>query len=341
MGVTIKQIAEMADVHRSTVDKVIHQREGVSDEVRERVQKIIDDCGYQTNPIGKALKMQDKKLEIGVILLIVDALPYLKNGIENALKQYQSFQISLDFKELVFTDVAGQARMLQYYRNQKKDGIILMPLESPEVLREIDACDQAGIPVVTVNTDIKNSKRMCYVGEDGFKAGKIAGRLMGEFLGGTGKVAVFTSNIDKWQSFSFGNRESGFQKVIWESYSKIALLPSILTSESSHVLYMRVKELLKNEPDVDGIFITAGGVKGAGDALKESGNEKIKLICFENYAEILRLLEEEVVTATLDSKTTEQGMRGFQVLMDFLIYNRKPVRKHLYLENLIMVKESL
>lgn len=82
MRVTIKQIAEMAGVHRSTVDKVLHKRPGVSDSVRTRVQKIIDECGYEANPIGKALQMQDKELKIRVILLEVDAMEYLKKGLQ-------------------------------------------------------------------------------------------------------------------------------------------------------------------------------------------------------------------------------------------------------------------
>ena len=90
MGVTIKQIAEMAGVHRSTVDKVLHKRPGVSDSVRARVQKIIDECGYEANPIGKALQMQDKELKIKVILLEVDALEYLKKGIADAMLSSES-----------------------------------------------------------------------------------------------------------------------------------------------------------------------------------------------------------------------------------------------------------
>lgn len=34
MKITIKQIAEIAGVHRSTVDKVLHNREGVSQELK-------------------------------------------------------------------------------------------------------------------------------------------------------------------------------------------------------------------------------------------------------------------------------------------------------------------
>lgn len=50
MKVTIKEIAERAGVHRATVDKVLHNRVGVSDEVRMKVQRIIKEMGYTPNP---------------------------------------------------------------------------------------------------------------------------------------------------------------------------------------------------------------------------------------------------------------------------------------------------
>jgi len=341
MGVTIKQIAEMAGVHRSTVDKVLHHREGVSDSVRLRIQKIIDECNYQANPIGKALKMQDKEIQIGIILLQVDALPYIKEGIEKELKQYRSFQIKLECHEIAYSDVDGQARILHSYRNQKKDGIIIMPLNAEEILYEINCCDQEGIPVVTVNTDIKHSLRLCFIGQDGYKAGKIAGRLMGEFINSTGKLAIFTSDIDVWQSFAFENRETGFRKVINESFPKISILPSIITGESHLIMYREVKKLLEEQTDIKGIFITCGGVKEAGEAIKESGGKNIKLICYENYPEILKLLKEEIVTVTLDSKIVEQGIQSVNVLLEYLIYDTKPYRRHYYSDTVVMVKESL
>ena len=43
MAVTLKQIAEMAGVHKSTVDKVIHNRPGVSDEVRLKIRRLLEE----------------------------------------------------------------------------------------------------------------------------------------------------------------------------------------------------------------------------------------------------------------------------------------------------------
>ena len=89
MKVTMKEIAERAGVHPSTVDKVVHHRVGVSDEVRARVQAIINELGYTPNPSGRVLQRQGKGYRISAILVEVDALPYLKKGIERGVKEHR------------------------------------------------------------------------------------------------------------------------------------------------------------------------------------------------------------------------------------------------------------
>lgn len=341
MSITIKQIAEMAGVHRSTVDKVLHNRPGVSDPVRSRVQKIIEECNYQANPIGKALKMQERKLTVKVLLLEVDARPFLINGIEEALKKYDTFQIQIEYVNLPYTGVKDQAEELKKCMDHRPDGIILSPINSPEIVKAIDACTQAGIPVITVNTDIKGSQRLCFIGQDGFKAGKVAGRLMGEFLRGKGKVAVFTSDGDNHQSFPFGTREGGFREIVQNVYPGVQVMPSIYTQEKPQVIRREMRRLCESESGLSGIFITCGGVKAVGDVLEEYERTDMKLICYENYAEIIDLLKRDVVTATLDSDIEEQGKKALEVLLDDLIYDRKPEKKHLYSEIKILLRESL
>lgn len=341
MSVTIKQIAEMAGVHRSTVDKVLHNRPGVSDPVRKRVQKIIDECNYQANPIGKALKMQDRELHIKVILLEVDARPFLSKGIEEELEKYNPFQVALDYIIIPYSEVERQEEALRECMEERPDGIILSPINAPAIVSAIDACQEAGIPVVTVNTDIKGSQRLCFIGQDGFKAGRVAGRLMGEFLRGEGKVAVFTSDGDEHQSFPFGTREGGFREIAASSYPGLDIQPSIYTREKPQVIRREMRRLCEEIPDLAGIFITCGGVRAVGDVLEEYERRDIKLVSFENYPEIVKLMEEDIVTATLDSKIEEQGGKSIEVLLEYLIYDRKPARKHLYSEIRILLKESL
>ena len=49
MSVTLKQIADMAGVHKSTVDKVIHDRPGVSEAKREQIRALLKEYGYESN----------------------------------------------------------------------------------------------------------------------------------------------------------------------------------------------------------------------------------------------------------------------------------------------------
>lgn len=341
MGVTIKQIAQIAGVHRSTVDKVLHKRDGVSDIVREKVQKIIDDCEYQANPIGKALKMQEKEICIGVLLLQVDALEYLKGGILQGLEKYDSFNIKVYFEEIPYSDVAGQVEKIKSYVNQKVDGIILNAVNANDIVKEIAVCHQKNIPVITVNSDVGASDRICFIGQDGYKAGKIAGRLMGAFLGGRGKVAVFTSDGDQTKSFPFGTREAGFREVIQDAYSQVTVLPSITTNENPKIVSEKARELLEKHENIAGIFITCGCVRDVGEVLKVYNRRNVKFICYENYPDILNLMKEDIVDLTLDSGLAEQGRRSMELLLDCLIYDRKPESEYLYSENKILVKESL
>lgn len=341
MGITIKQIAEMAGVHRSTVDKVLHDRPGVSDPVRARVQKIIDECGYEANPIGKALQMQDKELHIKIILLKVDARRYLREGIEEALKGYSSFRIVPEYVEISYSEIEEQAQVLKQCKTDGTDGIILSPVNAPQIVEAINECSEKGIPVITINTDIKGSKRLCFIGQNGFKAGRIAGRLMGEFLREKGEVVVFTSGGDDHQSFPFGTREGGFREILSQNYPDIEILPVIQTKEKNQIIRREMRKICEREKMPDGIFITCGGVNAIGDVLLEYEKTDVKLISFESYPEILELMKENVVTATLDSEIEVQGRRAVEVMMDHLIYGKKPEKKHMYSETKILLKESL
>ncbi len=52
---TLKQIAELAGVSRSTASRVLNGRPGVNPEVRERVLKVMAEYGFQPDPVAQSL----------------------------------------------------------------------------------------------------------------------------------------------------------------------------------------------------------------------------------------------------------------------------------------------
>lgn len=164
---------------------------------------------------------------------------------------------------------------------------------------------------------------------------------MGEFLNGKGNVAVFTSDGHEQQSFSYNKRDKGFRAMIKETYPKMHVLKSIRTDEDAMMIAEETRNLLEKEKYLKGIFITCGGVREVGKVLKEQGKEDIKVICYEDYPDILQLLKEEVVDATITSQLKVQGKQSIEYLLDYLVYDKKPPKKHLYTNIRILLKECI
>ena len=55
---TLKEIAKLAGVSRSTVSRVINNQPGVRMQTRERVLQIVQKYGYEPDPTARSLSFQ-------------------------------------------------------------------------------------------------------------------------------------------------------------------------------------------------------------------------------------------------------------------------------------------
>lgn len=341
MRVTMKEIAERAGVHQATVDKVVHNRVGVSDEVRARVQAIIDELGYEPNPTGRVLQRQGKKYRIYAILVDVDALPYLKNGIEQGLKEWAGFDIEVTHAVTGFQEAKRQSEYIDKAVLDKADGIILSPINADCVRRAIDRAADAGIPVIATDSDIDGSRRTCCVSIDSAKASRIAGRLLGQFLNGQGKIAIISSAIEtENNNYYVRMREQGFTDFIRREYPEIEIVSCIESFEDPQITYRKTTELLKEQPELRGLYITCGGVAQVGRALIESGRaDSIRVLCYEDYPEIVELIRQGVVDWTLGGEKAAQGSLPVKLIMDQLVFGRRPATDRIFTDTRILIKE--
>ena len=342
MKVTLKVIAEKAGVHISTVDKVIHNRPGVSDEVRANIQKIIKELDYRPNQAGRVLQKINKRYKIAVLLLNVDARDYILDGIRREVEK-SVFDIQAEYLFSGFLDIEKQCAYLQKVREEQYDGVILFPNYGQRMEEEINLTVEAGIPVVTVNSDVKDSRRLCYVGQNGARGAHVAGRMMGLFLGGTGKIAVITSTISSENcDYHVATRRSEFTRFLAEQYPDIRIARDVESFEDRNRTYSETKKLLREVPDLDGIYITCGCVDVVGKAVQETGRaSELRLVSFETYPEVLHLLDQNIIDCTIGSDLTEQGSRSMQILMDHLVNGTNPESKFIYMDSHIMVRESI
>jgi ribose transport system substrate-binding protein len=86
-----------------------------------------------------------------------------------------------------------QKQVLESFIQQKVDGIAISVLNAEFLTSTIDKAVDAGIPVVTWDSDAPQSKRFAFYGVDDFKSGQVMGKAAAEMLNGKGTVAFLTS----------------------------------------------------------------------------------------------------------------------------------------------------
>ena len=176
---TIKEIAELAGVSRGTVDRVLNHRGFVNADTEKKVLEIANLLNYQPNKAGMALAAQKKKYVIGV-LLFSEENPFFDAvtiGLNQKLEELSIYGCTILMRRIPF-DLKAQLETMDALRAEGIHGLILSPYNAAEVQLKIDELWEAGIPCVTVNTDIPNSKRIAYVGSDYLKCGRVAANLL-------------------------------------------------------------------------------------------------------------------------------------------------------------------
>lgn len=338
MAITQKELAEIAGVHRSTIDKVIHNRPGVSEAKRQQILKLLKEHGYEANPIGKALNYQKLNLKIAVVLLKVDAAPWIKYGMETVQQDFNSFHIQVEYFEISSLDASEQANFLRKLCGEKVSGIVLLPVDGAEVSEAAHELYEAGIPIVTVNSDIIDTQaRLCFVGQNMVQAGQMAARLFSLFLPNGGKIGIISSD----QLTAIKEREQAFIQHL-PAIGGIYIAQVVEIQHNSQSAYAQTAKLLRENPDINGLFITCGNAADICNAVRDAGlTGKLTIISYERYPEIQERIKSGEITCTIGSELREQGQLAMRLLFEYIVYSRKPEQSIYYTKNEIMIKENV
>jgi LacI family transcriptional regulator len=176
-AVTIKDVAEAAGVHTSTVSRALSPatRHLISAEIAARIDGVAKELGYARNAIASSLRTR-RSMTVGVLLpdITNPLFPPMLRGIEDALgTEFTAIIANTDNDP--GRETLGARRLLA----RSVDGLILATVRRREgVLEEVAA---TGVPVVLVNRTTDQSGASAVVADDTQGI-----RLMVEHLAGLG-----------------------------------------------------------------------------------------------------------------------------------------------------------
>src|SRR5229473_1491613 len=183
-----------------------------------------------------------RRLRLAVIPkgLDIPVFNYAKVGAERAAAQLGNVDVIWRGPERA--DELRQKEILESFITQRVDGIAISVLNADFLTSTIDRAVEAGIPVVTWDSDAPRSKRLAFYGVDDYKSGQIMGEEAARLLDGNGTIAIITSlgawiSVGGWPVFTrnaLAAVDPARTKVI--SFDTIPPAPEILKAGKAQVL---------------------------------------------------------------------------------------------------------
>ena len=240
----------------------------------------------------------------------------IQKGMKNAAEE---FGVEAKLIGPTGGDAAQQVSELQtLIQQQAIDGLAVSSASSDALKPVITQAYQAGIPIISFNTDNPDSDQMGFVGQDLKESGLSQAEQLLEELDGTteGKVVVFS--VDTGAGWSF-DRFSGFEEGLADSGLEI-VGPVNVGNEPSEA-YNTVQSTMAGQSDVVAIAgLDCCSTTAAAQWIEGSGNTgEIAMVGFDLLPTTAEFIESGVVNFTISQNPEEQGYQAVKVLYDFLV----------------------
>lgn len=340
---TIKQIADLAGVSRGTVDRVLHNRGIVNPETAAKVRQIAATMQYTPNKAAKSLAIKKKNIQLGFIMFnSTNSNPFFDDvvsGIKLKSKDLYEFGINVEIRFSDFGNVGHQLQLIDELVAAGAQGIAITPINHPHIIQKITSLAEQGIPTVTANTDIENSRRIAYVGSNYTQSGKTAAGLVRLVTHGKANVGIVVGSLDV---LCHSERVNGFTASIAENCPAVKIIDIVENHDDDIDSFSVTKALLTNHPEIDTLFLASAGVYGACRAVEALElQKKLKIISFDCVPTTKKLLQCGVITATICQQPLKQGSMPLDILFNYLGMGIKPDQEKYFTELEIKIRENL
>lgn len=216
-------------------------------------------------------------------------------------------------------DRESQITVVNDFVTQKVDGIVLAPLDDVALRQPVKEAQSANIPVVIIDSGLKDITPVSFVATDNFKAGQAGGKKLVDLLGGKGKVLMLRYEEG---SASTMERESGFLDAL-KSAPNITIVSDNQYGGATTDTAQKASENLIQKFNVGGSFVdgiftpnestTFGMLRALQDA-RLAG--KVKFVGFDSSDALVKGMRDKQIDALVVQNPELMGYTGVKNLVD-------------------------
>lgn len=266
---TIADVARVAQVSISTVDRVLNGRNPVRQGTAERVLAAAEQIGFHaTGVIKQRLSSDLPKRRFGFLLQQGTRTFYrnLATALQEAATACADARVQA---QVEFLDDLSPGAVAKHMRQlgSRVDGLAVVAAEHPHVADAIEQLHARGIPTTALISHLSAQCGVGYIGMDNWKVGRTAAWAIANLCKQPGKIGILLgSHRYRCQEMN----EMGFRSYFRENAAGFQLLEPMTSFEDRGVAEELTRNLLRQHPDLAGLYISGGGIKGVLAALQEA-----------------------------------------------------------------------
>ncbi|GAA2620579.1 sugar ABC transporter substrate-binding protein [Streptomyces tubercidicus] len=200
-----------------------------------------------------------------------------------------------------------QSQLVQSYIDQKVDGLIVS-LAKPNALKDVVAkAEKAGIPVITVNSGVEESKAfgaLSHIGQDE----TVAGEAVGEELNKRGRkkaLCVLHEQGNVGHEQRCDGAEKTFKGDLQKLYVEGTNMPDVQSS---------IESKLQADSDIDAVVTLGAPFAATAVKAKEQAGSKAEIDTFDLNAQVATGLKDGSLGFAVDQQPYLQGYQAVDLL---------------------------
>ncbi|HEY0667701.1 MAG TPA: substrate-binding domain-containing protein [Sphingobacteriaceae bacterium] len=337
----VKEIARRANVSIATVDRVIHNRTGVSQQTKDKINEIISQLNYQPNLLAQRLASR-KVLRLATLIpRSSDETSFWEaplKGIEQADAEINQFATVIDkyfYDQNLRESFIEQTEIIL---KSKPNGVLLAPSFIEESITFTDKCKELNIPYVLIDSDIPNQGSLSYIGPNLYHSGYLGAHLISYLIKEQDSVLLVNISKEIDNHHHLLKKEEGF-RAYFEDHQKAN---DIFRIDIKQTDYQSIEKNLTQAFDkysnIKVVFVTNSRVSDVAHFIENHG-KNIILIGYDFLNKNIEYLDKGTIDFLICQKPLEQAYRGVMALYQHLAISL-PVENIYFMPIDILTKEN-
>ena len=328
--VTIKDIAKKAGVSIGTVDRVLHHRGEVAEATRTKILKLAETMHYKPNLFARAL-ISKKQYKLAVLLPkpTKDNTYWLRHieGIKSTARQLEDYGFQVALLHFDLHNGAEFTSQAQTILAMEPDGVIFAPILKKESLTFSSEMDQRNIPYIFIDTNIKETNCLGFIGEDAFQSGRVAASIIDYGIDHEKDILLVNIAKDLDNTQHLTSRNQGFMSYFMDAGRNRGIKISLeIPSADEEVVAEKLNRVLTNNPNIGAIWVSSAKTYAVARYLDQINKRDLIVVGYEVYEENVAYVQKNIIQYLIAQQPVKQSRKALRKMFNFLSSNMPPAK---------------